>query len=312
MSTREVIARFESERKAWAAVLANTARLSVCLLLLAVGAYAQSALRYELRYAAAGDSAVSIQITLPEPLQAPATLVIPRSYPGGYEQVPYDSFVEGVTALAPDGGSLAVAKDADGPRWALGKKGERVQRIAYRVDIVRMEAQIRDAVSSSKVRPRYAGLLGYSVFGFVDGFADREIELLVEGPSGWPVLTTLPAATAPDFDTLADSEILMGPGLKVSKLPGKIPLVMAIYSEGAVDAVLEGQLARSALNDVQAYFGDTPFPLYTVQLELLNCKPLPETLKTPVVSNTTCPGGQLLSAVWIAEVSSLPFGDSLI
>jgi predicted metalloprotease with PDZ domain len=248
-------------------------QLSAGLLLLAVGAYAQNAVPYELRYAAAGESAVSIQITLPEPLEAPAALVIPRSYPGGYEQVPYDSFVEGVTALAPDRKSLAVAKDADAPRWALGKKGESVQRIAYRVDVARMEAQIHDAVSSSKVRPGYAGFLGYSVFGFVDGLENRKIELRVDGPSGWPVLTTLPSSTAADFDTLADSEILMGPELKVSKLAGKIPLVMAIYSEGPVDAALEGQLARSALDSVQTYFGDTPFPQYTVQLEVL--KPLP-------------------------------------
>jgi hypothetical protein len=40
-----------------------------------------------------------------------------------------------------------------------------------------------------------------------------------------------------------------------------------------VDAALEGQLARSALDSVQTYFGDTPFPQYTVQLEVL--KPLP-------------------------------------
>jgi len=242
-------------------------------LLLAVSAYAQNAVHYDLRYAAAGERAVAIQITLPEPCEAPAALVIPRSYPGGYEQVPYDSFVEGVTALAPDGKSLAVAKDAYGPRWALGKKGERIQRITYRVDIARMEAQIHDAVSSSKVRPGYAGLLGYSVFGFIDGLEDHKIELRVDGPPGWPVLTTLSSPTAADFDTLADSEILMGPDLKVSKLPGKIPLVMAIYSEGPVDAALEGQLARAAVDSVQTYFGDTPFPQYTVQLELL--KPLP-------------------------------------
>jgi hypothetical protein len=40
-------------------------QLSAGLLLLAVGAYAENAVPYELRYAAAGDSAVSIQITLP-------------------------------------------------------------------------------------------------------------------------------------------------------------------------------------------------------------------------------------------------------
>jgi len=248
-------------------------RLSLWLLAMGTCAYGQGAVNYRLRYASAGDTAVSIEITLPEPAAAPATLVIPRNYPGGYGQVPYDAFVEGVSALAPDGKTLAVEKDTFGPRWVAGKTGEKVQRIAYRVDIRRMEAQIHDAVSTSKVRPGYAGLLGYSVFGFVEGLADHKIALRVEGPSGWQVLTTLPLPAAADYDALADSEILMGPDLKVSKLSGRIALVMAVYAEGPVDTAMEGQLARTALNRIQAYFADTPFAQYTVQLELL--KPLP-------------------------------------
>jgi len=136
-----------------------------------------------------------------------------------------------------------------------------------------MESQLLDAITTSKVRKGYAGLLGYSVFAYVDGLAERKIDLHVEGPKGWPVVTTLPSTTAADFYALADSEILMGPDLKVSKIAGKIPLVMAIYAEGPVETAIEGQLAREALDRVQTYFGDTPFPQYTVQLELL--KPLP-------------------------------------
>ena len=244
---------------------------ALCLILAAT-AHAQT-VRYDLHYPQPGAPAVSVTITLPEPAKAPASLVMPRNYPGGYEQVPYDNFVTDVAALSADGKPLKAVKDADGPRWTLGNRGESVQRIEYRVDIARMESEIHDAVSTSKVRQGYAGLLGYSVFAFLDGLTDRKIELHVDGPKGWPVLTTLPSPAAADYDTLADSEILMGPDLKVSKLSGKIPLVMAIYAEGPVDATLEGQLAREALDRVQAYFGDTPFPQYTVQLELL--KPLP-------------------------------------
>jgi len=242
-------------------------------LALAVAAYAQSPIRYDLRYPEAGAATVSVTITLPDAAQAPASLVMPRNYPGGYEQVPYDSFVSDVSAQTPDGKPLTAAKDQDGPRWTLGRRGEAVQRIAYRVDIARMETQLLDAISTSKVRQGYAGLLGYSVFAYIDGLADRKIELHIEGPKGWPVLSTLPSTAAPDFDTLADSEILLGPDVRVSKIAGKIPLVMAIYAEGPVDGTIEGQLAREALDRVQTYFGDTPFPQYTVQLELL--KPLP-------------------------------------
>jgi 7,8-dihydropterin-6-yl-methyl-4-(beta-D-ribofuranosyl)aminobenzene 5'-phosphate synthase len=243
------------------------------LLWMAVAAQAQSPIHYDLRYPQPGAPAISVSIALPEPAKAPASLVMPRNYPGGYQQVPYDSFVTAVAAFSPDNKPVAAAKDSDGPRWTLGHPGETVQRIEYRVDIARMESEIHDAVSTSKIRPRYAGLLGYSVFAYIDGFADRRIELHVEGPQDWPVVTTLASPTATDFETLADSEILMGPDLKVSKLPGKIPLVMAIYAEGPVEPLAEGQLAREALDRVQAYFGDTPLPQYTVQLELL--KPLP-------------------------------------
>jgi 7,8-dihydropterin-6-yl-methyl-4-(beta-D-ribofuranosyl)aminobenzene 5'-phosphate synthase len=239
---------------------------------IACAAHAQMPIRYDVRYAEPGAPNVSVNITLPEAAKAPASLVVPRNYPGGYEQVPYDSFVTAVSAFSSDGKALVASKDADGPRWTLGRRGESVLRIEYRVDIARMESQIRDAVSTSKVRKGYAGLLGYSIFGYLDGLGDRRIELRVDGPKGWPVATTLASTAAADFYALADSEILMGPDLKVSKIGGTIPLVMAIYAEGPVDGALESQLAREALDRVQAYFGDTPIPQYTVQLELL--KPL--------------------------------------
>ena len=164
----------------------------------------------------------------------------------------------------------------------MGKAGESVERIEYQVDIARMESRILASVETSKVRHGYVGLLGYSVLAFVDGLEDRAIKLTVNAPEGWPVLSTLapkvPATTtsttaeAPDYYTLADSQILMGPELQLRRLEGKIELILAVYSEAAVDLDVEGGLARKALDGVQAYFGDTPFSQYTVQLEFL--KPL--------------------------------------
>jgi hypothetical protein len=58
---------------------------------------------YELQYGGANDPRVSIRIAPESPLPAPTALVIPRSYPGGYSFVPYDDFVENVSALSPDG-----------------------------------------------------------------------------------------------------------------------------------------------------------------------------------------------------------------
>ena len=261
---------------------ASGAAFAVALFLGAVphSSRAEDAVAYVLDATGVATSGrIRVEIALPAPVAAPAALVMPRGYPGGYSLVLYDRTVENVRGVSPDGTALAVARDAYGPRWALGKAGQRVARVAYEIDVARMERDIHDAVAASKVRPRYAGLLGYSVFGYVDGEERRPASLEVRAPEGWPVLASLapavpaPAgkasARAPDYDTLADSQVLMGPDMKLSRLPGVIPLVFAAYVEGDAEIPLESALARTALDRVQAYFGDAPIRQYTVQLELL-------------------------------------------
>jgi predicted metalloprotease with PDZ domain len=234
---------------------------------------------YELHYAGAGDPSIDLSIALPTPLPAPLNLVMPRSYPGGYSFVPYDDFVQDVHAFSPSGNSIKCQKDADGPRWAIGRASETVSRIEYRVNVGRMEDRIRVSVESSKIRKDYVGLLGYSVFGYIDGLQQAPVTLQLDGPGDWPVLSTLDPrptaqrrtakAQAASYDVLADSQVVMGPGVQFRELPGKIDLLVAVYAEGDEDVDAESRLAREALDRVQEYFGDTPFPAYTVLLELL-------------------------------------------
>jgi predicted metalloprotease with PDZ domain len=255
----------------------------VGVFLCAWAANAQPSLKYGLAYSSAGVNAVQVRIDLPSSRSAPVVLVMPRNYPGGYEFVPYDSFVEDVRAFSDQGKPIAVKRAPIGPRFLLGNAGENVVRVEYSIDVVRMEKKILSAVETSKVRPRYVGLLGYSVFAYIDGLEDARIALHVEGPSGWPIFSTIaPAIPAPlqtasvsaaNYYALADSEVLMGPDLQLRQLEGAIALAMAVYAEGEEDLSQESQLARTALDRVQHYFGDVPFPTYTVQLELL--KPLP-------------------------------------
>ncbi|MEQ1352405.1 MAG: hypothetical protein ABLT11_00210 [Candidatus Acidiferrum sp.] len=256
---------------------------ALVLLFLTNVARAQAPINYRLQYSIPGDCCVHVQLVFTEPLPAPITLVIPRTYPGGYAQILYDAYVDGVNAFGASGKSVEVKRGKDGPRWNVGSSGETVERIEYQIDVARMESQILSSDQTSKVRHGYVGLLGYSVFAYVDGLEDRAINLVVNGPDGWPILTTLapkvPAAAtstsahARDYYDFADSQILMGPELQLRRFEGKIPLILAVYSEAAVDLDAEGALARQALDDVQAYFGDTPISQYTVQLEFF--KPLP-------------------------------------
>ncbi len=158
--------------------------------LCAWAANAQSPMKYSLASTSASDNAVQVRIDLPSPCPAPISLVMPRNYPGGYRFFPYDSFVEDLRAFSDQGKSVTVTREPIGPRWLLGKIGEQVARVEYSVDVAQMEKEILKAVSASKIRPRYVGLLGHSVFAYIDGLEEMKIALQIEGPPGWPVFTT--------------------------------------------------------------------------------------------------------------------------
>ena len=98
-------------------------------------------LKYVLAYSSAGVNAVQVRIDLASPRSAPVVLVMPRNY-GGYEFVPYDSFVEDVRAFSDQGKPVAVKRAPIGPRWLLGNAGEKVVRLEYSIDVVRMEKEI--------------------------------------------------------------------------------------------------------------------------------------------------------------------------
>jgi predicted metalloprotease with PDZ domain len=256
-------------------------RFAAALLLLAAGlAQAAEPVVYRVQLARAGDTRVAVSLEMPEPVPGPVSLVIPRAVPMGYSQQEYDRYVEDVAAWAADGTPLAVERE-QGPRFRLGAPGSGVRRVAYRVDLARMEREILGASDSSCARPRYVGLLGYSVFGYLEGHEALAVRLEVDAPSDWPVLTTLaPAApppvghasgTAEDFYALADSQLAMGPALSVERLdaPGSAPLFLAAYAEGPVDLRLTGEQLAQATKLLVAYFGTAPFAHYTALLELL-------------------------------------------
>src|SRR6266853_572521 len=150
--------------------------LSMISFLTSCCTYAQSVIKYQLHYNMSGDVSVNLAIVLPEAARAPVTLVMPRTIPGGYEQIPYDAYVEKIMAFSPEGKTVAVNREPDGPRWDVGQVGETVGRIVYQVNVVRMEDKLPSAEDTSKMRKGYLGLLGYSVFAYVDGLEDRKIE----------------------------------------------------------------------------------------------------------------------------------------
>ncbi len=254
----------------------------LCIALLCLPGLAATAdepVLYRVGYDLSVPLVVHVWLNLAPAADAPLTLIMPRTAPGAYAQRPYDPFVTNVKAYGTTDAAVEVQREELGPRWKIGKSGEQITAVAYDVDVARMEREIFDASASSKIRDGYVGLLGYSIFAFIDGWENRPIRVEIFAPPGWPVFSTLaprvPAertalgATAADYYALADSQIVMGPKLQLRQIDGGVPLFLSVYAECQEDIAQEGALAREALDKVVAYFGSAPFSAYTVDLELL-------------------------------------------
>ena len=226
--------------------------------------FATLAIAQEVRYSLHA-SGSTVRVTIETADQAPRVFVMPRAIPMGYGEQRYERYVAGIGGVR-----------QDGPRWRFDKP---VRRVEYTVDIAGMERDILSAADTSKSRDRYLGLLGYSVFGFFEGQEDRPVRLRVEGPSDWPVFSTLAPRSPPahgsmetaadNYYALADSQIAMGPALQVFVADSKPPLYVASYNEGSRDPRVILRLARESLDALTGYFGSTPFPHFSVHLELL-------------------------------------------
>jgi len=230
---------------------------------------------YHVRYATAGDTTVSVELTWASALAAPRALVMPRAIPMGYGEQRYDQFLRDVRAGA--AGAARPATREEGPRWHLPAG---TTQVTYLVDLAAMERTVRAASDQSRVREGYLGALGYSLFAFVDGFETRPVRLRIEGPAGWPVFATLaprfpltagPVETgAADYYALADGQIVMGPKAEVRRLTTTpVPVYLVNYAEGPVDLDRVGRLALTAFERVASWFGTVPFAHYTLHQELL-------------------------------------------
>ncbi len=236
------------------------------------------AIRYVLRLDPRQRGTVEVALTLPSLRRAPVDFAMPRAIPMGYGTQPYDRFVEELTARDSADRVIPLTK-LDGTRWRIAASDAHPLRtIGYRVNVRRMEADILNAGDASRLRAGYAGLLGYTVFGFVDGTTEFPIDLDVHMPADWPLFSTLGTATARgtlrvharNFLALADAQVLAGPALVLRQRMGQPPFTLALYSEQpSLDVDSLAALAWQAFTRTTEYFGSTTLPHYTASFEVL-------------------------------------------
>jgi len=252
--------------------------IRLCFLLFFVlpGLSTFSQLQYTLTYKDSSASILHVSIEPANPVNG-VVFIMPRSVPGHYAAGSYDKYIRGINAISTDGEKLAMFKDEDdAPRWYLRDTGKAISRVDYEVDCSKMERSLVPG-DASIIRSDFAGLLNYSVFGWIEGTEKQPLQCRISTFSNWPVFSTLhPQAspvkgsysfTAENYYTLADGQLYIGPGFRVKEYKGPVPLFIVSYCQGGEEYIEDyGQQGLISMGVLKEYFGELPFAHYSILL----------------------------------------------
>jgi len=232
---------------------------------------------YSITYNDSSSSKVKITIRPTKLKRGPITFIMPRSVPGAYSILRYDSFIEGLSAIDNAGETLSIHKDSNGaPRWYCTDTAKVITQLTYEIDLRKMESQL-DPTDASIIRRGFAGLLNYSIFGWIEGTEQQPVQCTVHTFDQWPVFTstqpTMQMAkgtltfNVENYYTLADGQLFMGPQFQVKEFKGLVPLFIASYCETGHEYLEDyGKQGIMSLEILHDYFGELPFKQYSILL----------------------------------------------
>ena len=223
----------------------------------------RNAIDYELSHNK-NEQFVTVTIDFDSRLAKNTKLVIPRSGPGTYDLTNYAAFVTNVIGYSAD--SKTIKGILGSGSYFEFDTLDSIKKISYDVDIKKMESELLGGFASSKLRDGYLGILGYSVFGFVESLEYQPIHLTIKTDSSAPIFSTLRPSIdrnygnetyeIQNFSLLADAQYLLGNRLQLYQISAAtIPLFVAVYSETEIDIEEIGRRVSLSLNGLIDYFG---------------------------------------------------------
>jgi predicted metalloprotease with PDZ domain len=191
--------------------------------------------------------------------------VLPVWTPGSYLVREYARHVQQLSAVDEAGATLPVER-VDKRTWRVQAHG-RPATLRYRVYANEL------TVRTSHLDGSHGYFNGASLFLYAEALRSVPHHLLVDAPSGWSVFTALnPEAEgflAPDYDTLVDSPVEIGPHTPVRFTAAGVPHEVVVWG-GAIDrAKLEADL-RAICEAEAALWGGLPFQRYLFLIYLLD------------------------------------------
>ena len=192
-------------------------------------------------------------------------LVLPSWVPGSYHIVDYVRGFRGLSARQePEGGPLTVER-VDKARWRVRTDGAQRVRVDYTVYGHGLVTEGFD------VTPEHLFLNAALCLPYVDRHLDEPVEVVLELPADWRVVTELEEVDgssrrlrAPNYDVLVDSPIDCGRPTVVTVLPAGIPHRIALCGEGGNYDVrrLEEDIGKIVTATVRL-MGESPLRHYT-------------------------------------------------
>lgn len=198
----------------------------------------------------------------------PFNVEMPVWSPGEYRVQNHGRYVRNMRLEGTGAGSLeATAEGA----WEVTPAGAEPVTLAYELPNVPPGLFTENAV----VRSRWAFYNGPAVFAYVAGREREPVSLRVLAPEGWPeAICGLDQGEdgdfhAPDYDTLADSPILVGDRKVVSfSLDGRPHDIVFFGRHSGTDYEDYRQVFQRIVGAAREYMGSLPYSRYVLFLDV--------------------------------------------
>jgi predicted metalloprotease with PDZ domain len=220
-------------------------------------------IRYALSFPAPHTHYMEVAAAVPTAGRPVVELMMPVWTPGSYLVREFERNVESVTAANPQGRALEVDKSQKN-HWRISTGGAQSVTVKYRVYCREL------TMRTNWVDEEFALLNGPPTFMTLADQVRRPHEVILNPARGWTrSMTSLPSMggehryRAPDFDTLADSPIVIGnPAVYEFAVDGRTHYLVDIGEAGIFDGARAARDVAKIVEEHRRLWGSLPYEKY--------------------------------------------------
>jgi predicted metalloprotease with PDZ domain len=220
--------------------------------------------RYTLRFPAPQTHYVEVSAAIPTAVRDHVEMMMPVWTPGSYLVREFSRHVEGVVAATVDGEALPVSKTRKN-RWRIDTGGAPVVSVSYRVYGHEM------SVRTNWIEAEFALLNGAATFMTPGDGEARVHDVAIEPAVGWAQSRTALRRlgddphhySAPDYDRLVDSPILLGnPAVYEFTVDAKPHYLVNEGEAGVFDGARAARDLERIVREYRRMWGFLPYDHY--------------------------------------------------